>query len=151
MPYVAVSDNGRQFVSVELKRFSGEMCFTQQTTNPDFAQENDMTERAVQTAKQLLDLKDPVMGLLNFRATSQRAIGVPVTLMGRLLATRLQVVDEQNRETIKLQILACPTKTRNRPTNASKTNTMAWVSYQHCNQPNTVVRHNSINRSYRAD
>ena len=51
VPDVVVSDNGRQFVSDEFKRFADEMCFTQQTTNPYFAQENGMAERAVQTAK----------------------------------------------------------------------------------------------------
>ena len=97
VPDVVVSDNGRQFVSDEFKRFADEMCFTQQTTNLYFAQENGMTERAVQTAKQILDLEDPEIGLLNYRATTHSAIGVPpsVALMGRLLATRLPVVDEQ--------------------------------------------------------
>ena len=97
VPDVVVSDNGRQFVSDEFKRFVDEMCFTQHTTNPYFAQENGMAERAVQTAKQLLDLGDAEIGLLNYRASSHSAIGVPpsVALMGRLLATRLPVVDKQ--------------------------------------------------------
>ena len=73
-PDVVVSDNGRQFVSDELKRFADEMCFTQQTTNPYFARENGMAERAVQTAEQLLDLEGPEMCLLNYRASSHSAI-----------------------------------------------------------------------------
>ena len=71
-------------MSDEFKRFADEMCFTQQPTNPYFAQENGMAERAVQTAKQLLGLEDHDMGLLNYRAFSHSAIGVPpsVALMG---------------------------------------------------------------------
>ena len=96
-PDVVVSDNGRQFVSDEFKRFADEICFTQQTTNPYFAQENGMPERAMQTAKQILESEYPQIRLLNYRATAHNAIGVPpsVALMGRLLATRLPVVDEQ--------------------------------------------------------
>ena len=88
VPDVVVSDNGRQFVSDEFKRFADEICFTQQTTNPYFAQENGM---------QILELEDPEIRLLIYRATAHIAIGVPpsVALMGRLLATRLPVVDAQ--------------------------------------------------------
>ena len=97
VPDVVVSYNCRQFVSDEFKRFADETCFTQQTTNPYFELENGMVERAVQTAKPLLDLEDPDMGLLNYIASPHSAIGVPpsVALMGRLLTTRLPVVDEQ--------------------------------------------------------
>ena len=77
VPYVVVSDSGLQFVSDEFKRFADEMGFTQQTTNPYFAQENGMAERAVQTAKQLLDLEDTELGLLNYRASPHSAIDVP--------------------------------------------------------------------------
>ena len=48
-----------------------------------------MAERAVQTAKRLLDLDEPVIGLLNYHSSSRSAP------MGRQLATRLPVVREQ--------------------------------------------------------
>ena len=56
-----------------------------------------MAERAVQTAKRLLDLDEPEMGLLNYHASPHSAIGVSpaVAPMGRQLATRLPVVREQ--------------------------------------------------------
>ena len=56
-----------------------------------------MAERAVQTAKRLLDLDEPEIGLLNYHASPHIAIGVSpaVTAMGRQLATRLPVVREQ--------------------------------------------------------
>ena len=73
------------------------MCLTQQTTNPYFAQEKGMADRSARTAKQLLGLEDTDKGLLNYRSSPHSAIVVPpsVALMGRLLATRLPVVDEQ--------------------------------------------------------
>ena len=129
--------------------------------------ENGMAERAVQTAKQLLDLENPEMGLLNYRASSHSAIGVPpsVALMGRLLATRLPVVDEQlkphdhqdagirksNREaksTYKryydkrhgVRELS-PLQTGD-PVLLKLNNEKQW------SQPSTVVRRDPINRSY---
>ena len=56
-----------------------------------------MAERAVQTAKRLLDLDEPEIGLLNYHASRHSKIGVSpsVALMGRQLATRLPVVREQ--------------------------------------------------------
>ena len=53
-----------------------------------------MAERAVQTAKRLLDLDEPEIG---YHVSPHSAIGVSpaVTLMGRQFATRLPVVREQ--------------------------------------------------------
>jgi len=95
IPDVMVSDNGRQFVSVELRKFAKSWCFAQPTTNSP--QENGMAERAVQTAKRLLDLDEPEISLLYYHPSPHSAIGVSpaVALMGRQLATRLPVVREQ--------------------------------------------------------
>lgn len=97
IPDIVVSDNGRQFISNEFCRFAKSWGFIQQTTNPYFAQENGMAERAVQTAKRLLLLDDPEIGLLNYRASPHSAIGVSPAeaLMGRQLATRLPVINQQ--------------------------------------------------------
>ena len=71
--------------------------FAQHTTNPYSPQENGLAERAVQTAKRLLDLDEPEIGLLNYHASPQSAIDVlpAVAVMGRQLAKRLPVVREQ--------------------------------------------------------
>ena len=97
IPDVVISDNGRQFVSDEFRKFAKSWCFIQQTTNPYSPQENGMAERDVQTAKRLLDLDDPEIGLLNYHASPHSAINVSpaVALMGRQLATRLPVVRQQ--------------------------------------------------------
>ena len=97
IPDVVVSDNGRQFVSDEFRKFAKSWCFAQHTTNPYSPQENGMAERAAQTANRLLDLNEPDIGLLNYHASPHSAIGVSpaVALMGRQIATRLPVVREQ--------------------------------------------------------
>ena len=97
IPDVVVSDNGRQFVSDEFRKFAKSWCFVQHTTNPYYPQVNVMAERAVQTAQRLLDLDEPEIGLLNYHASPHSAIGVSpaVALMGRQLATRLPIVREQ--------------------------------------------------------
>ena len=97
IPDVLVTDNGRQFVSDQFRKFAKLWCFAQHTTNPSSPQENGMAERAVQTAKRWLDLDEPEIGLLNYHGSPHSAIGVSpaVALMGRQLATRLPVVREQ--------------------------------------------------------
>ena len=87
-------ENGRQFVLDEFRKFAKSWCFIQQTTNPYSPQDNGMAERAVQTAKRLLDLDVPEIDLLNHHASSHSAISVScaVALMSRQLATRLPIV-----------------------------------------------------------
>ena len=66
----------------------GVSAITQQTsTKPKRI--NGMTERAAKTAKELLRLDDPELGLLNYRATLHSATGVfpAVALMGRQVQT----------------------------------------------------------------
>ena len=63
IPDVVVSDNGRQFAWDEFRKFAKSWCFAQHTKNPYSPQENGMAERAVQTAKRLLDLDEPEIGL----------------------------------------------------------------------------------------
>ena len=94
VPDVLVSDNGSQYVSQEFRDFARDWGFSLKTTNPYKPQENGMAERAVRTAKELLKLDDPEVGLLNYRATPHSATGVPpaVALMGRQIQTRLPVL-----------------------------------------------------------
>ena len=167
VPDVVVSDNGRQFVSGEFKRFADEICFTQQTTNPYFAQENGMPERAVQTAKQILELEDPEIRLLNYRATAHSAIGVPpsVALMGRSLATRLPIVDEQlkPRDNQDAGIRKSDREAKSTykryydkrhgvreltPLQTGDPVLQKFDNEKQWSQPSTVVRRDPINRSY---
>ena len=92
---VVVSDNTRQFISDEFRKFAKSKAH--RTTKQYSPLQNGVAERAVQMAKRLLDLDEPEIGLLNYHASPHSAIGVSpaVALMGRQRATRLPVVREQ--------------------------------------------------------
>ena len=103
------SDNGPQFAATIFKDFAAECGFRHTTSSPHFHQANGLAERAVQTAKKLLELDDPMMGLLNYRTTPCSATGVSPAeaLMSRKLKTQLPVLEKQlhpglvNAETLK--------------------------------------------------
>jgi hypothetical protein len=88
------TDNGPQFRSVEFEEFAAEYGFHHHTTSPHMHQANGAVERAVQTAKKILDSKDPPLALLNYRATPNSTTGVSPAeaLMGRQLKTKLPVL-----------------------------------------------------------
>ena len=94
IPDVLITDNGPQFSAGEFAAFAKNWGFGHHTTNPYKPQENGMAERAVRTAKELLRLEDPELGLLNYRATPHSSTGVSpaMTLMGRQVQTRLPVL-----------------------------------------------------------
>ena len=94
IPDVLITDNGPQFSAGEFAAFAKNWGFGHHTTNPYKPQENGMAERAVRTAKELLRLEDPELGLLNYRATPHSSIGVSpaMALMGRQVQTRLPVL-----------------------------------------------------------
>ena len=97
IPDLVISDNGPQYTSRKFKDFARTWGFSHRTSNPYSAQENGMAERAVQSAKQILKLEDPELGLLNYRSTVHSAIGVSpaVALMGRQIQTRLPILTKQ--------------------------------------------------------
>ena len=90
-------DNGPQFVSKTFRDFAAECGFSHTTSSPHFHQANGLAERAVQTAKKILELDDPMMGLLDYRSTPCSATGVSPAeaLMSRKLKTRLPILDSQ--------------------------------------------------------
>ena len=94
IPDVLITDNGPQFSAGEFAAFAKNWGFGHHTTNPYKPQENGMAERAVRTAKELLRLEDPELGLLNYRATPHSSTGVSpaMALMGRQVQTRLPVL-----------------------------------------------------------
>ena len=94
IPDVLITDNGPQFSAGEFAAFAKNWGFGHHTTNPYKPQENGMAQRAVRTAKELLRLEDPELGLLNYRATPHSSTGVSpaMALMGRQVQTRLPVL-----------------------------------------------------------
>ena len=71
LPELVHSYNGPQFVSKTFNDFAAECGFRHTTSSPHFHQANCLAERAVQAAKKLLELEDPMMGLLDYRKTGQ--------------------------------------------------------------------------------
>ena len=92
--YVVISDNGSQYSSREFDDFAKDWGFSHHTSNPYKPQENGMAERTVKTAKELLKLEDPKVGLLNYRATPHSAtcITPAEALMGRRIKTSISVL-----------------------------------------------------------
>ena len=91
------TDNGPQFTAQTFKDFAARCGFTHTTSSPHFHQSNGLAERAVQTAKRILNLEDPLQGLMDHRATPSSSTGVSpaVALMSRSLKTRVPVLRGQ--------------------------------------------------------
>ena len=90
IPSVLVSDNGPQYSSTEMQEFAEWYNFQHITSSPHYPQSNSMAERAVKTAKSLLEKSvDPHMALLSYRATPLPWCGLSPAepLMGRRLQT----------------------------------------------------------------
>ena len=74
VPKVFMSDNGTQFVSQEFKNFANVWSFQTITSSPRYPQSNGLSERAVRSAKSLMekcaqDNSDPYLALLLIRNT----------------------------------------------------------------------------------
>ena len=88
------SDNGPQFVSQEFSRFSCTYGFVHTTSSPHLSQANGEAERAVQTARALMQTPDPSLALSNYRATPHSTTfeSPAEALMGRKLKTRVSTL-----------------------------------------------------------
>ena len=85
-------------MSDQFHRFASHCGSVHITSSPYFHQSNGAAERAVQTAKSILNLENPEQGLLDYRSTPCTVTGVSPAecLMGRRLHTRVPVLESQS-------------------------------------------------------
>ncbi|XP_058840852.1 uncharacterized protein K02A2.6-like [Topomyia yanbarensis] len=96
IPRILYTDNGPQYSSLEFNNFSKKWTFDHVTSSPHFPRSNGLSERFVQTAKNLLrrctdDGSDVQLALLMRRNTprDQQLLSPNQRLMGRVLRTTL--------------------------------------------------------------
>ncbi|KAJ8332978.1 hypothetical protein SKAU_G00418740 [Synaphobranchus kaupii] len=97
-PHKLISDNGAQFTSQRFKEFASTWDFVHITSSPEFPQANGLAERAVRSAKQLMekskrDGTDVFLNLLNIRNVPRdTTLGSPAErLMSRQTRTTLPI------------------------------------------------------------
>ena len=90
IPATLITDNGPQYSSEEINKFSLTYGFQHVTSSPHYHQSNGQAERAVRTVKSLLsNSSDPYLALLNYRASPLPWCGLSPAelLMGRVIRT----------------------------------------------------------------
>lgn len=97
-PHKVFSDNGTQFTSQQFKEFAAAWDFTHTTSSPEYPQANGLAERAVRSAKHLMekskrDGSDVFQNLLNLRNVPRdQTLGSPAErLMSRQTRTSLPI------------------------------------------------------------
>ena len=96
IPMELTSDNGTQFDCGMFEEFAREWGMMQVSSSPRHAQGNGAAERAVKTAKHILDQEQWELALLTYRATPIAGIGLsPAELLfGRKIRTRLPCIEK---------------------------------------------------------
>ena len=108
IPVTLISDNGRQFVSEEFKQFMKGYDIIHTTSSPGHPQGNGLAERAVQSAKSLLektnrDGSDLYLNLLNLRNIPRsKALGSPVQ---RLMSRSTRAVLPMTKTVLKPKVV----------------------------------------------
>ncbi|CAL9703949.1 unnamed protein product [Knipowitschia caucasica] len=100
-PHTLITDNGRQFTSQCFKDFAAQWDFAHVTSSPEYPQSNGLAERAVRSAKNLMekshrDKTDVFLCLLNLRNVPRDSkLGSPAQrLMSRQTRSTLPVSKE---------------------------------------------------------
>lgn len=98
IPLKVRTDNGPQFVAREFREFANAYDFLHITSSPRYPQSNGEAERAVQTAKRILQQEDPHLALLTYRATATHVTKVsPAKLLNnRTLRTTLPTIKNKD-------------------------------------------------------
>jgi len=101
-PEILLSDNGPQYSSAAFSKFSDKWGFKHITSSPKYPQSNGLAERAVRTAKNILQKAmdsstDPYVALLHYRNTPRDSgLESPAQrFMSRMLRTQLPTVSEE--------------------------------------------------------
>ena len=117
-PHLLLSDNGTPYTSQRFKDFASTWDFVHVTSSPEFPQANGLAEKAVSSAKKLLekskrDQTDVFLNILNIRNVSRDAtLGSPAErLMSRQTRTTLPISKTlltpavKDNDTVKTQLL----------------------------------------------
>ena len=165
IPSILVSDNGPQYSSTEMQEFAQRYNFLHITSSPHYPQSNGMAERAVKTAKSLLEKSaDPHMALLSYRATPLPWCGLSPAelLMDRRLQTdipqpkKVFIPDwpyladfrEQDEKQKRQQKAEYDRRHRARPLPPLPNDETVWVRTQDRQVPGRVIQPATTPRSY---
>lgn len=145
IPQKLITDNGTQFTSQIFRDFASSWDFCHITSSPEYPQANGLAERAVRSAKRLLettkrDGTDLYLNLLNIRNIPRdKILGSPAQrLMSRVTRTNLpiskQMLKPRTKDTVKVK------------TQLSKKRQMQKMSYDKKSKPLSPLHESQVVR-----